>query len=257
MEKRGLQKPDEGNVIGWRARLGVIVLSPNLTVEYEFPRMAPEGVTFHVARCQISDQARTFQEKEAELLRGDDDLQHASLQVAMARPDLILFACTVASFLGEEGRPAEVSQKITQATGIPSLTTTQAVLEAIQALGMKRIVLISPYLEEVGRKEKIFLEKNLPGLKVVAMHHLGIMSAFEKNLLSPSSAYRVARETWVEGADGLFISCASWRTMEILSLLEGDLQAPVVSSAQASLWACLRRCRIKGSDRFGRLFQCS
>ena len=49
---------------GWRARLGVIVLPTNLTVEYEFRQMIPEGVSFHVARCLMPDTAKSEKEKE-------------------------------------------------------------------------------------------------------------------------------------------------------------------------------------------------
>jgi maleate isomerase len=175
----------------------------------------------------------------------------------MAQPDIILFACTIGSFLGGQGYDEEISAKITQATGIQSITTASTVLEAIQSLGLKKITLISPYPEGTGIKEKEFLEKSILGLKVLTMKHLGVISSFEKNLLLPSSAYRVARETIVREADGLFISCTAWRTIEIIESLEKDLQIPVITSTQASLWACLKRCHVRGSVKFGQLFSLS
>ena len=39
-------------MFGWRARIGVLVPPGNPTVEPEFYRMAPEGVTIHFARLQ-------------------------------------------------------------------------------------------------------------------------------------------------------------------------------------------------------------
>ena len=84
---------------------------------------------------------------------------------------------------------------------------------------------------------------------MVSNKHLGIISSFEKNLLLPSYAYPVAKETIVKEADGLFISCAAWRTMEIIEPLESDLQISVITSNQASLWACLKRCLVSGSAK--------
>jgi maleate isomerase len=241
-------------MIGWRARLGVIVLSTNLTVEYEFRQMAPEGVSFHVSRCLIPDTARDEGEKEHVFLSLNENIIQAAREVAMIRPDVILFACTVGSFLGGEDHQAELSAMITRATGIRSLTTASAVLEAIDSLGLKKVTLISPYPEGMGRKEKDFLERSVSGLSVVSMRHLGVVSSLEKNWISPSTTYRLAKETVTREADGLFISCAALRTMELIETLENDLQIPVVTSTQASLWACLKRCRIRGSNRFGRLF---
>ena len=38
---------------GWRARIGLIVPSPNTVAETEFWRMAPEGVTIHTTRMLL------------------------------------------------------------------------------------------------------------------------------------------------------------------------------------------------------------
>ncbi|MFH1744203.1 MAG: hypothetical protein ABIH23_34815 [bacterium] len=136
-----------------RARLGVIVLSTNLTVEIEFHCMLPEGVTFHVARCQISDVAKDELEKEAVFLRMEDQVVQAARQVAMAKPDVILFTCTIGSFQTNENQPVSMDEKITQSTRIPTVTTSTAVIEAIETLKLKNISLVSPYPEGMGRKE--------------------------------------------------------------------------------------------------------
>jgi len=246
--------PEKEENIGWRARLGVIVLSTNLTVEYEFCHMVPDGVSFHVSRCLIADSSKDEREKEGVFLGLEEDMLQAGKQVAMSRPDVILFACTVGSFLGDESRHSEISDALTRATGIESITMTSAILEAIQSLDLKRVTLISPYPEGTGIKEKDFLERSIPGLTVVSMKHLGIVSSYDKNLIPYPTTYRLAKEMTTHEADGLFLSCAALRTMEIIEPLEKELGIPVVTSTQAGLWACLRRCRVKGLRKFGRLF---
>ncbi len=247
-------EPGKDESIGWRARLGVIVLSTNLTVEYEFRQMIPDGVSFHVSRCLIPDSSRDEREKESVFLGLEEGMLQAGMQVAMSRPNVILFACTVGSFLGNEGRHSELSEALTRATGIESVTMTSAVLEAIRSLELKKVTLISPYPEGTGVREKQLLERSLPGLTVVSMKHLGIISSFEKNLIPYSTTYRLAKEMVTAETDGLFLSCSGLRTMEIIGPLEKQLGIPVVTSTQAGLWACLRRCRVKGSRQFGRLF---
>jgi len=246
---------NRNSTIGWKARLGVIVLATNLTVEHEFRQMVPEGVSFHIARCLIKDTARNETEKEKQFLEIGENILEAARQVAMVQPAIILFACTIGSSLKGPGHDIDLSEKITQVTGIPSITTASAVLEAIQSFGLKKILLITPYPEEMGGKEKEFLEQSIPGLRVLRMKHLGIVSSFEKNLLPPESAFSLAKEIACEEADGLFISCTAWRTSELIETLEKDLQIPVITSNQASLWACLKRCQVRGLLQYGRLFR--
>jgi maleate isomerase len=40
---------------GWRARIGLLIPSVNATVEPEFNRFLPEGVSVHVARMVIEE----------------------------------------------------------------------------------------------------------------------------------------------------------------------------------------------------------
>ena len=55
--------------------------------------------------------------------------------------------------------------------------------------------------------------------------------------------------------DGVFVSCTSLRTLDILSHAEGMLGKPVVSSNQALAWHMMRLSGIKHQpDGFGRLF---
>lgn len=246
--------PNDFNGIEWHARLGVIVLSTSLTVENEFRRMVPDNVSYHVARCLIPDSARSVQEKEDQFLSIEQNVLAAARQLAMARPDLILFACTIGSMLGGTGHDFAISEEITKVTGISAITTGTAVLDALRRLELRRITLISPYPEGMGLREKDYLEGSIPGLSVVSMKNLGVISSFEKNLLPPSSAYRTAKETVTPDARGLFISCTAWRTLEVIEPLERELAIPVITSTQASLWACLRRCGVDEVLPLGRLF---
>jgi maleate isomerase len=224
-------------------------------VEDEFRRMVPQDVSYYVARCLIPDSSKSDREKEAQLLGIEENLGAAAAQVAMARPDLILFACTIGSMLGGAGHDLAVSERITRVTGVPAITTGTAVLEALRCLGLKKITLVSPYPQRMGISEKDCLEASLPGFSVVSMKHLGVVSSFDKNLLAPSLAYRTAVETVHPDSEGLFISCTAWRTLEVIESLEEELHVPVITSTQASLWACLRRCGVRDALPFGRLFR--
>ena len=65
----------------------------------------------------------------------------------------------------------------------------------------------------------------------------------------------MAREIDRPEADGIFISCTNFRTIEIIEQLEADTGKPVVTSNQASMWIALKVLGVAGPKGYGRLFQ--
>ncbi|MBI5967219.1 MAG: aspartate/glutamate racemase family protein [Deltaproteobacteria bacterium] len=238
---------------GWRGRIGLIVPSSNTTCEMEFHRMSPEGVSVHTARV-FNPEITEESEKEKAMLQMSGELTRAAREVASVQPGVIIYACTTASFIKGPGYDLELGDKIKRETGIPGFSTTTAVVEALKALGLKQIALATPYAQSIGEKETQFFEMGIPGMKVVAEKHLGYVPNIPKGKLAPESAYLTAREIDRPEADGIFISCTNWRTIEIIEQLEADTGKPVVTSNQASLWMALKMIGVAGPEGYGKLF---
>jgi hypothetical protein len=60
-------------------------------------------------------------------------------------PDLIVFHCTDTSMTQGPHGEGRILEIIKEATGIEALATSRLVLEALQALGLRRLLLLSPY----------------------------------------------------------------------------------------------------------------
>jgi maleate isomerase len=223
---------------GWRGRIGLLVPSVNTVVEPEMNRMVPGGISVHAARMQ---NARSDPEGT---LRMNTHAQRAARELASAKVDVIAFACTAGSFVQGESGESELKKRIEEATGIPVVTTAGAVADALSALGVTRLVLVTPYPDELNHLEKAFLGES--GAVVVAMAGLGIVDAFSIGEVDVHEPYRLARRLWEQEAAGpsppeaTFISCTNLPTIDIIAELEQDTCAPVVASNQATLWACLR-----------------
>lgn len=239
-------------MVGWRARIGVIVPSANTTTEWELARMVPEGVSVHAARAFMPE-VRTEEEKVQAEFAMNEAAVTAAVKVASVKADVIAWACTNASFIKGSGYDREIADNIARACGVQAFTTSTAVAEACKALGVKRVAMATPYADGIAEKEKEFLERGVDGLRVIGMRNLGIIPTLPKGELFPGSAYRAAREVNTSEADCIFISCTNWRTMEIISPLEADLGKPVITSNQATLWFALNAIGIPGSAQFGRL----
>jgi hypothetical protein len=98
-----------------------------------------------------------------------------------------------------------------------------------------------------------YLEDN--GIEVTSITGIGFNRVGEYAHASKEFLYRNAKKLKTEGAEVFFLSCMGLATMELVDILEEDLGMPVITSHQASLWSCLRHCRVNDKlPGLGKLF---
>jgi len=229
-------------------RIGLLVPSSNTTVEPEFYRALPSNVTLHTARLFLTDIT-----PEA-ILRILQDLEEASRLLATADVDVIVMGATAPSFLKGAGYDREVIDRIVKATGKPATTTSTALTRALRMLGARRIVLGSAYTEKVNAIAQAFLEAN--GFEVAAARGLGMTDNLAVGRLGPESAYELALGTRDVDADAMVLACTNWRSMDVLERLERELDRPVLSTTQVSVWDALRLVGFRGEVAgYGRLLK--
>src|SRR6201996_7645519 len=123
-----------------RARIGLIIPSVNRMTEPQFNHYAPDGLGIYVARGRVAGQPnRTV----AELT---EEIAHAAGTLADADPDLIVFHCTHTSMKEGADGEARIINLIRKTTGIEALSTSSIINDALRALGLKKLVLLSPYM---------------------------------------------------------------------------------------------------------------
>lgn len=230
------------------SRIGLLVPSSNTTVEPEFYRALPQGVTLHVARL--------FLEKIAtdSIANTVNDLETQSRALASADVDVIVLGAAAPSFLKGLGYDREMAKKITAASGKPATTTSTALIEALRHLGVSRVVLGAAYDDKVNAIAKSFLQVN--GFNVLGAHGLGLVDNLVVGRLDASSAYDLARKIDRPDAEAIVLACTNWKTMDVIERLERDLGKPVVSTTQVSVWAALRAIgRVEGVPGYGRLLR--
>ena len=235
---------------GWRGRIGVIVSPPNTVVECEFAQMAPEGVSVHAARLGRPEGAAGPLTGDA-VLQTNGDLPRAAESLAELRLDVVVFAHTAGSMLGglEDGRQ-QISM-LEEKAGCPAVTTASAAVEVLK--DFRKLALLTPYPEEMTRKEADFLEQALPSLKVVSQRSLGTATGLAIGDIEPQTAYRESRNVDTSSADGLFLSGTNWRTIEVIEAMESDLGIPVFTANQVSMWAALGKLNVSARPGFGSL----
>ena len=237
------------DLMGWRARIGLIVPDSLIPTEPWFYRVAPRGVTFLTTRMSLGKKTtpETLKRMKEHALRGARELANAEV-------DLIGFCCTSGSFIEGVGYDQAIIKEIEDETGIPATTTTTGFVEALNLLDIKSLVLVTPYIEAVNLIEKNFLETL--DFKVLGIGSKNMEDVIEYTNTSAGELYRLARDTYHQHqeADGIFISCMSMRAMDAIQPLENDTKRPVVTSDQATLWKLLRKAGVNEAiDGYGRL----
>ncbi|MBI4182400.1 MAG: aspartate/glutamate racemase family protein [Proteobacteria bacterium] len=233
-------------------RVGVLLPPNDVTLEYEFFRFAPPGVTTHFHRLRRSSSVLTAES----LLEMVDSLEERAKEITHVHPDVIVYGCTSGSLLGGPDRHRELGERIRACTGIPGLTTASAVIEALAALAARRVFVATPYPEAINRSLVAFLAHHgheTVGLTSFLFEH-GDRTGYVESA-ETAALVRASREA-IRGADAVFVSCTNLRAMDQVEALEGELGLPVVTSNQATLWAALRTIGVEtAAIRAGRLFR--
>ena len=219
-----------------RARLGLIIPSGNRLTEPQFRRFTPPDLGLHVTRLQMTGK---YHKPLAQLF---DDIARAASMLADADCDIIVFHCTATSMQeGLEG-DASILETITRATGRPALSTAQAVSAALKAVGIARLVMVSPYPQSNNDHERAYLAAQ--GFEVLHDVALGLTSnGYIK--VSPQHWIEIVRANQRAAADGYFLSCTNTTQIDAIAPLEKEFGKPFVNSNQATIWAALARLRGK------------
>ena len=233
--------------IGWRLRIGMMIPSVNFVADPQIQMMLPQGVQLHTTRMKLVGST------DEELHDMVKDVDRCAELLADADPHRILFHCTAASTVSTEMGP-KICARIKEVTGIPATDTAEALVAAFKALGVRKIVLVTPYPRNVNEHEVEFFGHF--GITVLREHGLGLFGGREFARVEPAQWYRLVMQHRHEEADAYLISCAQVRAAEVIEVLEHDLQRPVLTSNNAVAWRCLRQSGI--SDRvegFGTLLR--
>jgi maleate cis-trans isomerase len=223
-----------------RARIGLIIPSVNRMSEPQFNHYAPAGLAIHAARGRVAGEpSRTVAELSAEIA-------HAAGTLADAHPDLIVFHCTHTSMKEGADGEARILNLVRTTTGIEALSTSRLVNDALSALGLRRLLLLSPYRSNA----EIIAYLAEAGFAVVRDVALKCASAAEFETITPRRWLELARDNDSGEVDGVFLSCTNTRQIEAVAAIEQALGKPVVNSNQAVLWGCLKRLKGKLGENF-------
>ena len=218
-----------------QTKIGLVVVSASSISELRYPRVAPPGVVFLTSRMMLAEG-----ESINALIEMESNASRAIGELASAKVDSVAYCCTVSGALrGMEG-DKQFCQELEDQWGTPITSTMLAVTEALQHLGMTKIVVTTPYPDSHHVAERAYLRE--AGIEAITMQGMGLDTAEGFASVPPQAIFDFAMEAWKgygEEADGLFISCMNHDGMAAAQPLEEAIGKPVVTSHSATLWSVL------------------
>jgi maleate cis-trans isomerase len=212
-----------------------------------FIKLMPEGVgfiPFHVG-IRVGNEAE-FQQALAVAEKKVAKLAELGADVAM------IMGAPPAMVRGH-GADRVLADELTKKYGIPVLIATIAQVQAFRALGIKKLVGITYFADDMNRRFAKFLQDD--GFEVAAMK--GVEVPFkDAGKIPAEDIYNFAKKTFLEygPADGIYMLGAGWHNLPIIDALERDLKTNVVSSIPAQVWATKKQLSLREPVKgYGRL----
>ncbi|PWG61891.1 maleate cis-trans isomerase family protein [Spiribacter halobius] len=226
-------------------RIGQIVPSSNTTMETEIPAMlrareavAPERFTFHSSRMRMKQVTRE------ELARMDDESDRCALELSDAHVDVMGYACLVAIMSRGRGYHRESEQRLHRASAdnghaTPVVSSAGALVEGIQALGARRVSVVTPYMRPLTEMVVDYIEAE--DIQVLDSISLEIPDNIAVGHRDPMALVDIVDDLDVRGADAVVLSaCVQMPSLAAIPAVEAKLGLPVVSAAVCTTWRMLR-----------------
>ncbi len=254
---------------GWQARIGMFIVGNEPIPEAEWWAMAPPGVSIHAARILAPTPWARWQDDRASVALEGDLARGAECFSAMPLSAAVI-GHSSSSIVGGPGWDEAVVTRLTEVLAPGTVATTNGLdcQAALRASGVSRPFLVFPpwfgdamlprgsaYFADHGFAPVGHLRMDPgPGWRDLPPDRLYPQGmAFDQDV---EALYRQIRATVPADADGVLIAGTGFRCVAILEVLERDLERPVISANQASLWHCLRLSGVRASvSGYGNLFQ--
>jgi maleate isomerase len=232
--------------MGAMHRIGLIVPSSNTTMETEVPallrareRERPQDrFTFHSARVRM-------QHVTPEELRAmNAQTGRATTELADMRPGVVATACLVAIMAQgpkhHRTMQAEIESILERERApAPVVSSAGALVDAMHALGARRIAMVAPYLKELTRLVAGYIED--AGIEVGDAVSLEVSDNQAVAALDPEDLKRHWKRLDLRDCHALVLSaCVQMPSLAAIEEVERHSGLPTLSAATATTWAILR-----------------
>ncbi|SIS12297.1 maleate cis-trans isomerase family protein [Williamsia sterculiae] len=212
--------------------LGMIVPSSNTTVEDVTRRLLDRRDDVSVVATRVRVQSIGLDDDGADF--DVETILDAARLLADARVDVIVWNATAGSWLGAD-HDAVICTAITDATGVPAVTATQAILAACRVFGVGALGLATPYTPDVV--EAIVAEYARHGVAVTAHAEWGERDNYSFAMRPSRDVVDLLRRAVAAGeVQAVALVCTNVDGTTAVDEVEAELSTPVIDSIAATVW---------------------
>jgi len=169
---------------------------------------------------------------------GEDVLAEGAKELAAARVDAAVWACTSGSFVfGWEGAKEQV-EGVRRASGAPASSTSFAFVHALSQLRISTVAVAATYPDDVAQRFAEFLTH--AGVTVLSLASHGIATAAEVGRLDPDDALDFVITNDHPRADAVLVPDTALHSAHLVEPMEALLGKTVLTANQVSVWEGLR-----------------
>lgn len=227
------------DVLGWRAKLGVLAPSTNTVVQPELDAMRVPGVTNHYSRIFTPNARPDSNESQlAGIAVIGAGVLDAVRSVMTCEPNYLIMGMSAVTFLGGRRGADDFQAKLDRESGVASSIGSHACTAALNAYGARRIAYLSPYWPAANEEVTRYFEDS--GFSVV--RHLSLQS---RSWLEIAEVSEVRCRELLRAVDGDDIDAiVQVGTNLSMARLAGEaerwLGKPVIAINTATYWQALR-----------------
>jgi maleate isomerase len=241
------------DVLGYRAKFGVLVPSTNTVVEPDFYAMAPPGVTLHTGRISITNpRMEDDAGMEALMVQIRASIGQAVRDVMTCEPDYLVMGMSSETFWGGRKGTEEFERNIERLSGLSIATGARACERALSVLGARRLGVVTPYQPVGDAQVRRFLEEC--GYEVVALKGLRCPTAVSIAHEDEATLRRAILEVNRPEVEAIVQVGTNLSMLRLADEAERWLGKPVIAINAATFWYALRENGITDQVRgFGRI----
>lgn len=211
-----------------------VVCPFDMALDHELWRWMPDDVNLIFTRTPYYD--RPVGLDMAEEISDHGEIQDAVRSLVAIRPAVVAYACTSGSFVHGVAGARDLSAAMVSAGAPAAVTTSEGLLMALDALGLSRVAVATPYLAELTDRLTSFLEQG--GKSVVSHEGLGLDRDIWK--VPYATTCELIRQANRPDAEAVFVSCTNLPTYDLIAHMERELGKPVITANQVTAWGALR-----------------
>lgn len=232
------------DVLGWRAKFGVIGPSTNTVVQPDFDMMRPPGVTNHYSRIFTPNaQAVSNESFMAGIQLIGDNVLDAVASVMTCAPDYLVMGMSSITFSGGVAGADDFVAKIARAAGVGVSVGSHSATAALKAYGgVKRIAFLSPYYPVANAQVRRYFSE--AGFDVVRDIYLACRSWTAIAEVTPETLRAKLIELDGDDVDALVQVGTNLSMVRLAAAAELWLGKPVVAINTATYWHALRQNQI-------------